>query len=153
MKEEGERKKKRERERATTKSRAKIISIRSGGRGVDPQGVGEIEVTSDRRRHATGKTERRKGPVAALAKAIPSGRRSFTRRLSGSGADAHEYGDPGDKRTKKKGKRKRRRGRSREKEGRKGKKEGKGKRKMEDGGGREKKKEEVEGQKENTLER
>lgn len=91
-----ERKRKRERERATTKSRAKIISIRSGGRGVDPQRVGEVEVTSDRRRHATGKTERRKGPVAAaLAKAIPSGRRSFTRRLSGSGADAHEYGDPG----------------------------------------------------------
>lgn len=93
-----ERKRKRERERATTKSRAKIISIRSGGRGVDPQRVGEVEVTSDRRRHATErrKTERRKGPVAAaLAKAIPSGRRSFTRRLSGSGADAHEYGDPG----------------------------------------------------------
>lgn len=106
----------------TTKSRAKIISIRSGGRGVDPQGVGEIEVTSDRRRHATGKTERRKGPVAALAKAIPSGRRSFTRRLSGSGADAHEYGDPGDKRTEKERKKKKKKGkewRERRKEGEK----------------------------------
>lgn len=75
--------------------------------------------------------------MAALAKAIPSGRRSFTRRLSGSGADAHEYGDPADKRT---------RGKKKERRKRRGKRERKGKRRIE----WKKKKEE---EKENTLER
>lgn len=35
-----------------------------------------------------------KGSSVSTARAIPAGRRSFTRGLSGSEANAHEYGDP-----------------------------------------------------------
>lgn len=36
----------------------------------------------------------RKGGKVVRARAIPTGQRSFTRGLSGSEANAHEYGDP-----------------------------------------------------------